>query len=157
MKHFVIVLSIILFVSLTFLHPSIIEDASFNDYAYLQQLRRTHNTKNDDNKDKGWQDNGTFNTWYQKGNGAEKDKYLNDLKSPNTTSPNKTQVATHSKTVTSQGTVPISTPHTVTPKDSSTGETSKSETNVNLLPFLLLLLILLVVIIVYTKYKMENS
>jgi hypothetical protein len=39
MKHFILVLSIVLFV-LTFLHPSIIEDASFNNN-YLCNLRRS--------------------------------------------------------------------------------------------------------------------
>lgn len=64
MKHFLIVLSIILLASLPFLFPSIenAQDGSFNDYEYLQKLRRTRSDVNTDDKTKGWQEDGTFKT-----------------------------------------------------------------------------------------------
>ena len=62
MKHFILVLTIILFVSLTFLHPSLIEDASFNDYTYLRNLRRSDNTIDNEYSQKKLHENTIFNT-----------------------------------------------------------------------------------------------
>ena len=55
-------LSIILFVSLIFLNPSTIEDASFNDYNYLRNLRRSDNTIDNDYREKKLHENTIFNT-----------------------------------------------------------------------------------------------
>jgi hypothetical protein len=46
-KHFIIVASIILFVLLTFFTPTLIEDASFNDYQYVHDFRRTSHARDD--------------------------------------------------------------------------------------------------------------
>jgi hypothetical protein len=136
MKHFLIVISVIVFVSLSFLHPSIIEDASFNDYEYLQKLRRTHSDVNTDDKSKGWQDNGIFNSWYQPGNGSEKDKALNVTS--NTITPDSKTPQIQTKT----------TPTTETKDNSET----KSEST-NILPYLLLLLFMVVIVVIYIKYN----
>jgi hypothetical protein len=138
MKHFVIVLSIILFVSLTFLNPSIIEDASFNDYTYLRNLRRSNNTIDNEYTQKKLYDT-TFT----------------DQGSSTTSSETSTPFSNTVKTQTPTG-VSTAMPTGVPTNDSKSSETSSNQTNVNLLPYLLLLLILLVVIIVYIKYKMEN-
>jgi hypothetical protein len=134
MKHFVIVLSIILFVSLTFLNPSIIEDASFNDYTYLRNLRRSNNTIDNEYTQKKLYDT----TFTDQGSST---------KSSETSTPFSNTVKTQTAT---------DVPTGVPTNDSKSSETSANQTNVNLLPYLLLLLILLVVIIVYIKYKMEN-
>lgn len=159
MKHVVIVLGIILFVSLSFLDPFIESaiDMSFNDYAYLQKIRRTHSDVNTDDKSKGWQENGTFNSWYQKGNGSEDDKALNNIKSttpssvpvPSNTIPSNT---IPSNTVPSTSVVPTKTN---TPAKSSSDETTKeTESGLNIIPYLLLiLLIMIVILVVYIKYK----
>jgi|UniRef100_A0A6C0D1M6 hypothetical protein len=134
MKHFILVLSVILFVSLTFLHPSIIEDASFNDYTYLRNLRRSDNTIDNDYTKKKLYEN-TFFT--DQGNSTK-------------TSETPTQNYSNITPIKS-----VQTTDTVTSNDSTPSNTNSSNTNVNLLPFLLLLLILLVVIIVYIKYKID--
>lgn len=142
MKHFLIVISIIVLVSLPFLYPSIenAEDGSFNDYEYLQKFRRTHSDVNTDNKSKGWQDNGIFNSWHQPGNDSENDKALNNLtdnKASSTSDSNTPQ--TQSKTT--------STPTPIT-------ETKDKSETTNILPYLLLVLLLMVVIvIIYIKYN----
>ncbi len=147
MKHFLIVISVIVFVSLSFLHPSIIEDASFNDHEYLQKLRRTRSDVTVDDKSKGWQEDGTFKSWYQPGNGSENDKALNNL------STNKVTSTTDSKTPQIQ---PKTTPTPSKPITETKPET-KSETkdgSRNILPYLLLVLLLMVVIIIiYIKYN----
>ena len=136
MKHFILVLSIILFVSLTFLHPSIIEDASFNDYNYLRNLRRSDNTIENDYTKQKLHENTTFNT----GSGSAGNS--------------------SGSTGNSAGFAPIlysNTPPTVKQTDQkidSNETTTKSSTN--LLPYLLLLLIVVVVIIIYIKYKMDS-
>ena len=142
MKHFVIVLSIILFVSLTFLNPSIIEDASFNDYTYLRNLRRSNNTIDNEYTQKKLYDT-TFT-----GQGSS-------TTSSETSTPFSNTVKTQTSTGVSTA-MPTGVPTGVPTNDSKSSETSSNQTNVNLLPYLLLLLILLVVIIVYIKYKMEN-
>jgi hypothetical protein len=137
MKHFLIVISVIVFVSLSFLHPCIenATDGSFNDYEYLQKLRRTRSDVNTDDKSKGWQDNGIFNSWYQPGNGSEKDKALN---------------------VTSTVTPDSKTPQTnttSTPSQPTTETKAKSEAkteSTNILPYLLLLLLLMIFILLPT-------
>jgi hypothetical protein len=144
MKHLVIVLSIILFVSLTFLHPSIIEDASFNDYDYLQKLRRSHDNVTTDDKYKGWQEDGTFKSWYQKGNGSEDDKALNNIKSPSNVPSNTMSTNVPLKTNTS---VKTNTP------TSNSDEIKETSSKTNLIPYLLLiLLIMIVIIVIYIKY-----
>ena len=154
MKHFLIVTSIILFVSLPFLFPSIenAQDGSFNDYEYLQKLRRSHTVVNNDDKSKGWQDNGIFNSWYQPGNGSENDKALNNLKS--TTPTPTSNVPTHANT-------PISPTQKTVKNEGTDSSKSKVQTRVetkgetkNLLPYLLfVLLIVLVILILYLKYN----
>jgi len=154
MKHLVIVLSIILFVSLTFLHPSIIEDASFNDYDYLQKLRRSHENVTIDNKDKGWQEDGTFKSWYQKGNGSENDKYLNNI-TPTPTTPDSIDSKIEWPNITN---IRLNQPMNHVDSNKSTVTQNKVETDssntTNVLPYaLLLLLIIIISIIVYIKYK----
>ncbi len=146
MKHILIVLSIILIVSLPFLYPSVenVIDGSFNDYEYLQKLRRTRSDINTDNKDKGWQENGTFNSWYQKGNGSENDKALNNLTSKVTSAPD-------SKITPSQGQSKTSTPTTET-KSETKSESKIEPKSTNILPYLLILL-LMIIVIIYIKYK----
>ena len=149
MKQFLIVISIIVLVSLPFLYPSIIEDASFNDHEYLQKLRRTRSDINTDNKDKGWQEDGTFKSWYQKGNGSENDKALNNLTSNKATStPDSKTPQIQSKTISQPTSESKSTPIT---KSESKPEAKTDTTNI--LPYLLLVLLLIVVIVViYIKY-----
>ena len=160
MKHIVLVLGIILFVSLSFLHPSIENavDASFNDYEYLQKLRRTRSDVNTDDKSKGWQDNGTFNSWYQKGNGSENDKALNNItpsvpvpsNSPSTAIPS-TAIPSTAK-ITSPS-VTTSTIPTNTSNDTKSNDTKSNDTIFNLIPYLLLFLLLIVILVIYIKYK----
>lgn len=78
MKHFIIVLSIVLFVLLTFLHPSIIEDASFNDYNYLRNLRRSDNTIENDYTTHILQENKAFNAMH----GNSTPIYIIPIKTP---------------------------------------------------------------------------
>ena len=136
MKHFVIILSIILFVSLTFLNPSIIEDASFNDYNYLRNLRRSNNTIDNEYTQKKLYDT-TFTD-----QGKIPNSTGTDTVTPihNTNAPVKTVQTTGS--IGSTGSIGLN-------------ETSTNQTNINLLPYLLLLLIIVVVIIIYVKYKMN--
>jgi len=144
MKHFLIVISVIVFVSLSFLHPCIenATDGSFNDYEYLQKLRRTRSDVNTDDKSKGWQDNGIFNSWYQPGNGSEKDKALNVTS---------TTVTPDSKTPQTNTT---STPSQPTTETSYEAKSEAKTESTNILPYLLLLLLLMVVIvIIYIKYN----
>jgi len=147
MKHFLIVLSIILLASLPFLFPSIenAQDGSFNDYEYLQKLRRTRSDINSDDKDKGWQEDGTFKSWYQKGNGSEDDKALNNIKTPS-------NVPVPSNTVPSTiSVVPIKTN---TSKSSSDETTNETKPGANIVPYLLLVLLLMIIILVfYIKYN----
>ena len=143
MKHFLIVISVIVFVSLSFLHPCIenATDGSFNDYEYLQKLRRTRSDVNTDDKSKGWQDNRIFNSWYQPGNGSEKDKALN-VTSTVTPDSNTPQTKT------------TSTPSQPTTETSSEAKSEAKTESTNILPYLLLLLLLMVVIvIIYIKYN----
>ena len=151
MKHIVVVLGIILSVSLVFFYPLIenATDGSFNDYEYLQKLRRTRTDVNTDTKDKGWQEDGTFKSWYQKGNGSEDDKALNNITTPTPPSVPVPSNTVPSNTVPSN-TVPSNTPST--PSKSSSDETTK--TNTNLIPYLLLaLLLMIIILIVYIKYN----
>jgi hypothetical protein len=135
MKHYIIVLSIILFVSLTFFYPSIIEDASFNDYNYLRDLRRSNNTIDNDYTKQKLYENTTFNT-------------------PGTTGTS----SGNSSSSSSVGISPIVysniTP-TVKQPEQKKDNSTESKSSTNLLPYLLLLLLLMVVIIVYVKYKMN--
>ena len=62
MKHFILVLSVILFILLIFLYPSTIEDASFNDYTYLRNIRRSDNTIDNEYTKKKLYENTYFNT-----------------------------------------------------------------------------------------------
>jgi hypothetical protein len=149
MKHIIVVLSIILSVLFLFFYPSIenATDGSFNDYEYLQKLRRTRTDVNTDDKSKGWQEDGTFNPWYQKGNGSEDDKALNNIKTsvpvPSNVVPSNAVPST-----TSSNAVP-----STTPSKSSSDETNKT-TNTNLIPYLLLaLLLMIIILIVYIKYN----
>lgn len=146
MKQFLIVTSIILLVSLPFLYPSIenVQDGSFNDYEYLQKLRRTRSDINSDDKDKGWQEDGTFKSWYQKGNGSEDDKALNNIKTPS-------NVPVPSNTVPSTSMIPTKTN---TPAKSSDETTKESKPGLNIVPYLLsVLLLLIIIIVIYIKYK----
>lgn len=140
MKQFLIITSIIILVSLPFLFPSIenAQDGSFNDYEYLQKLRRTHTDVNNDDKTKGWQDNGIFNSWYQPGNGSENDKALNNLKPPSTSPSN----------------VPVSSNISSNVPSNTSSNVQTNESKTNIIPYLLLVLLLMIVILViYIKYK----
>jgi hypothetical protein len=145
MKHFLIVTSIILLVSLPFFYSSIenAQDGSFNDYEYLQKMRRTHNNVNNDDKNKGWQDNGIFKPWFQQGTGSENDKALNDVITISNLVP-KSNVSTNTQT---------SGQEQYIKKESQSKDESKDENKTNLLPYLLLGIILLVILIIYIKYK----
>ena len=86
MTHFIKVSIVIVLVTIVFFNSSVIEnivDPSYNEYDYLRKIRRTHNVIETDTENKGWQDDGTFKSWYQKGNGSENDKHLNNI-TPNT-------------------------------------------------------------------------
>jgi cobalamin biosynthesis Mg chelatase CobN len=138
MKHFILVLTIILFVLLTFLYPSIIEDASFNDYTYLRNLRRSDNSIDNEYTKKKLHENTIFNT------------------ASGSTGTSSTGSSAGSSAAASVGFAPILYNTTPTVKKDQTvySETeTKSESSTNLLPYLLLLLILVIVIIVYIKYK----
>jgi cobalamin biosynthesis Mg chelatase CobN len=144
MKHFILVLTIILFVLLTFLHPSIIEDASFNDYTYLRNLRRSNNSIDNEYTKKKLHENTIFNT-------ASGSTASGSMGTSSTGS-------SAGSTAASVGFAPILYNTTPTVKKDQTvhSETeSKSKSSTNLLPYLLLLLILVIVIIVYIKYKMN--
>ena len=54
-------LSVILFILLIFLYPSTIEDASFNDYTYLRNIRRSDNTIDNEYTKKKLYENTYFN------------------------------------------------------------------------------------------------
>ena len=155
MKHIVLVLGIILFVSLSFLHPSIENavDASFNDYEYLQKLRRTRADVNTDDKSKGWQDNGTFNSWYQKGNGSENDKALNNITPSVPVPSNSPSTAIPSTAKITGPSVTTSTIPTNTLNDTKSNDTKSNDTIFNLIPYLLLFLLLIVILVIYIKYK----
>jgi len=144
MTHFIKVSIVIVLVTIVFFNSSIIEnivDPSYNEYDYLRKIRRTHNVVESDNEDKGWQDDGTFKSWYQKGNGSENDKYLNNI------TPNQ-PTSIDAKVDTSKS------PH-VTSSNSGSNKLSEPVSNTtNILPYMLLLLLFLVVgIILYVKYK----
>jgi hypothetical protein len=151
MNHFIIVLSIILSVSLIFFYPSIenAQDGSFNDYEYLQKLRRTRSDVNTDDKTKGWQEDGTFKSWYQPGNGSENDKALNNIKIPSSND----QIP--SNTVSSTSSVPSNASTVPNTSKSSSDETTKeTKPSLNIVPYLLLVLLLMIIIlVVYIKYK----
>jgi hypothetical protein len=155
MKHIVLVLGIIIFVSLSFLHPSIENavDASFNDYEYLQKLRRTRTDVNTDDKSKGWQDNGTFNSWYQKGNGSENDKALNNITPSVPVPSNSPSTAIPSTAKITGPSVTTSTIPTNTSNDTKSNDTKSNDTSFNLIPYLLLFLLLIVILVIYIKYK----
>jgi hypothetical protein len=152
MTHFIKVSIVIVLVTIVFFNSSIIEnivDPSYNEYDYLRKIRRTHNVVETDTEDKGWQDDGTFKSWYQKGNGSENDKHLNNItptplvstsidskESPHITVNRLNQPSIH-----------------VTNNDSNKVINSNT-TNANILPYaLLLLLIIIISVIVYIKYK----
>lgn len=146
MKHFVVVLSIIVFVSFVFLHPSIIEDASFNDFEYLQKMRRTHDTVNTDDKSKGWQDNGIFNPWYQPGTGSENDKALNTVKPSVSVS--------ISETNTDSTPTPSSSPSSTPTNEPTKNDNDKTK---NLLFLLLIIFVILCVIAILYLYSLNNT
>ena len=152
MTHFIKVSIVIVLVTIVFFNSSIIEnivDPSYNEYDYLRKIRRTHNVVKTDTEDKGWQDDGTFKSWYQKGNGSENDKHLNNItptplvstsidskESPHITVNRLNQPSIH-----------------VTNNDSNKVINSNT-TNANILPYaLLLLLIIIISVIIYIKYK----
>jgi hypothetical protein len=137
MKHYIIVLSIILFVSLTFFYPSIIEDASFNDYNYLRDIRRSNNTIDNDYTKQKLYENTTFNT---QGSG------ITGTSSGNSSSSSSVGI---SPIVYSNITPTVKQP------EQKIDNSTESKSSTNLLPYLLLLLLLMVVIIVYVKYKMN--
>jgi hypothetical protein len=149
MKQFLIVTSIIILISFPFLYPSIenAQDESFNDYEYLQKLRRTRSDINTDDKDKGWQEDETFKSWYQKGNGSEDDKALNNIKTSSS------DILVPSNTVPSTiSVVPTNTPS----KSSSSSDeiTKETKPGLNIVPYLLLVLLLMIIILaVYIKYN----
>lgn len=152
MKHFVVVLSIIVFVSFVFLHPSIIEDASFNDFEYLQKMRRTHDTVNTDDKSKGWQDNGIFNPWYQPGTGSENDKALNNLN----TVPSVSVSTSETETKNDSTPTPSSTPNEPTKNDDDNQKHQDDKTKNLLFLLLIIFVILCVIAIVYSLNNTNN-
>lgn len=139
MKYYIIVLSIILFVLLTFFTPTLIEDASFSTYDYLHNFRRTSQARNDDHPNDGWQKDGTFNPIHiiektdpdgsksiikEDGYSYRDDKVRDDIIRYNTDHRDKENE-------------------------------SKNETN--LLPYLLLILLLLVTVIAAVKYYLDSN
>ena len=145
MKHVILVLSIILFVSLPFLHPSVIEDASFNDYNYLRNLRRSDNRIDNEYTQKKLYDT-TFTDQGKisnsTGTGSVSPIY-------NTITPVKTNI----QTINSTGSTGLNDP---SPNQTNSNQTNQTnQTNINLLSYLLLLLIIVVIIILYMKYKMN--
>lgn len=140
MKHFILVLSIIFFVSLPFLHPSIIEDASFNDYNYLRNLRRSDNRIDNEYSQKKLYDT----TFTDQGKIPSSTGSISPIY--NTITPVKTNIQTTNST----GSTGLNDP---SPNQTNSNQTN--QTNINLLPYLLLLLIIVVIIILYMKYKIN--
>ena len=151
MKHFIIVLSIILFVLLTFFSPTLIEDASFNDYQYVHDFRRTSHARDDDHPGDGWQKDGTYVPIHMikevRPDGSEKiineddgykdhhidrvsdDRLRDDRDRSNRKNENENENENENK--------------------------SKTETNANIFPYLLILL--LVVLILAVKYNYHSD
>jgi hypothetical protein len=152
MTHFIKVSIVIVLVTIVFFNSSVIEnivDPSYNEYDYLRKIRRTHNVVENDTEDKGWQDDGTFKSWYQKGNGSENDKYLNNI-TPNTSIATTTSIDSK-----------VESPHiTVNRLNQPSNHVTNNDSNkvinsntTNVLPYaLLFLLIIIISIIVYVKY-----
>jgi hypothetical protein len=152
MTHFIKVSIVIVLVTIVFFNSSVIEnivDPSYNEYDYLRKIRRTHNVVENDNEDKGWQDDGTFKSWYQKGNGSENDKYLNNI------TPTIPVVSTSidSKVESPHITVNRLNQPSIHVINNDSNKVINSNT-INILPYaLLLLLVIIISIIVYIKYK----
>jgi hypothetical protein len=153
MTHFIKVSIVIVLVTIVFFNSSIIEnivDPSYNEYDYLRKIRRTHNVVETDTEDKGWQDDGTFKSWYQKGNGSENDKHLNNI----------TPTPLVSTSIDSKESPHITVnrlnqqPSIHVTNNDSNKVINSNTTNANILPYaLLLLLIIIISVIVYIKYK----
>jgi hypothetical protein len=152
MTHFIKVSIVIVLVTIVFFNSSVIEnivDPSYNEYDYLRKIRRTHNVVESDTEDKGWQDDGTFKSWYQKGNGSENDKHLNNI----TPTP---LVSTSIDSKESPHITNIRLNQPINHVDSNVTQNQyepDSSNTTNILPYaLLLLLIIIISIIVYVKY-----
>ena len=152
MTHFIKVSIVIILVTIVFFNSSIIEnivDPSYNEYDYLRKIRRTHNIVETDTEDKGWQDDGTFKSWYQKGNGSENDKHLNNI----TPTP-LVSTAIDSKESPHITVNRLNQPSINVTNNDSNKVINSNTTNTNILPYtLLLLLVIIISIIVYIKYK----
>jgi len=149
------VLSIILVVLLTFFTPTLIEDASFSRYDYLHDFRRTSQARDDDHPNDGWQKDGTFNPIHViqetapdgtkriiKEDGYSYDRYnrLDNRLYRDTDSYNRTHNRINKESK---------------PKKKTENKTDDSE--INLLPILLIILLLLVIVIVAVKYNYHDS
>ena len=157
MTHFIKVSIVIVLVTIVFFNSSVIEnivDPSYNEYDYLRKIRRTHNVIETDTENKGWQDDGTFKSWYQKGNGSENDKHLNNI------TPNTSIATTKTTTIDSK----VEYPHITNIRlnqptnhiDNSNTINKATDTDgsntINVLPYALLLLIIIISVIIYVKY-----
>jgi len=146
MKHVVIVISIICFVSLIFFLPFkenlAVHDGSLNDYQYVHDFRRTSHARDDDHPGDGWQKDGTYVPIHMikevRPDGSERiideDLYYgNHLNAANSST---------------------SVPTKANKSNTDSSETdSNNDTDTNILPYLLIILALLVIVILVVKYN----
>lgn len=157
MTHFIKVSIVIVLVTIVFFNSSVIEnivDPSYNEYDYLRKIRRTHNVVENDNEDKGWQDDGTFKSWYQKGNGSENDKHLNNITPSiplvSTNSTMKVDSKIESPYITN---IRLNQPTNHIDNSNTINKATDSSNTINILPYaILFLLIIIISIIIYIKY-----
>ena len=156
MRYFIIVLSIILVVSLTFFTPTLIEDASFSSYDYLHDFRRTSQARDDDHPNDGWQEDGTFNPIHvikeTKPDGSK--RILDDSRDRVNDSYNRLYEDSY-RLSDNRDKSDKKTDTRESKLDNSDKKTDNSETN--LLPYLLIILLLLVIVIVAVKYNYDSN
>jgi hypothetical protein len=175
MKHIIIVLSIILFVLLTFFTPTLIEsvDASFSRYDYLHDFRRTSQARDDDHPNDGWQKDGTFNPIHviQETRPDGSTRILeNDSRYSSIVENERGRVdrikneRVENERVANERVANERDRHrdkNVEKKSdkshSDKSDSDKSDSKTNLLPYLLIILVLLFIVIVAVKYTGSNK
>ena len=159
MKHVIIVLSVICFVSLIFFMPFkenlAVHDGSLNDYQYLHDFRRTSHARDDDHPGDGWQKDGTYVPIHMikeiRPDGSERiideDLYYGNHSNRDIlTTPN---ISNKSTTKSNDD-----KSNNDTNENNKTNDSSQSDKNI--LPYLLIILALLVIVILVVKYKYNS-